>query len=270
MSAPFYTEPVKYFDLNLSGNDYVVGDIHGRYDLVYQALSKVNFNEKTDRLFCVGDLIDRGPYSEHVLDFLQLPFVYAIRGNHEDILLELYQEVVPSDQKIAYYGNQIGLNWWLNVATEKRLKIIEALRQLPLVMQIETYRGSVGLVHADIDENLTWEEFKNAINNGEDHVIQEALWGRKRLTHNIEKAVEGIDRIYVGHTVQDYVKKLANVVAIDTGAVFNRHLTIAELPVTTQLIVKQNEETDNVHVLKNINKDFPAFGIYTSSLKNKL
>lgn len=267
MAANFYAPPIQYFELNQLGKDYVIGDVHGRYDLVYEALAKVKFNEKYDRLFCVGDLIDRGVYSEHVLEFLNLPFVYAIRGNHEDILLELYQDTIPSEEKIAYYGQQIGLTWWLSVPNDKRMQILEKIKQLPLVMEITTYRGSVGLLHGDVDDNLTWGQFKEAIENGEHHVIQETLWGRSRLGNNIIKEVKGIDRIYVGHTVQDYARKLANVVAIDTGAVFNQHLTIAELAVLTQIIERKPSNIENVNVLCNPENNYPPFGVYTSSLK---
>lgn len=271
MSAPFYSPAIKYFEENTKGQDYVVGDIHGRYDLVYQALEQSVFDPQCDRLFCVGDLIDRGPYSAHVLEFLSKPFVHAIRGNHEDILLSLYNGQTPSEEKIAYFGNNIGLNWWLSVPDSQRLLILEALRKLPLVAEIQTYRGTVGLLHADLDENLTWQQFKEEINNGNNHVIEEALWGRSRLSYNVASQVEGIGRIYVGHTVQDNIKKLANVIAIDTGAVFNQHLTMAQLVMHTQIITEPNPVTNGVKIFKNINEDLPLFGQYaTFPVKNKI
>lgn len=51
---------IETFGVNTIGIDYVLGDIHGRFDLVYENLNNVGFNVETDRLFCVGDLIDRG------------------------------------------------------------------------------------------------------------------------------------------------------------------------------------------------------------------
>lgn len=262
MSALFQYEKIKYYGINTVGKDYVIGDIHGRYDLVYSALEQVNFNEECDRLFCVGDLIDRGALSYHVLSFLQKPYVYAVRGNHEDILLQLYENEIPSEEKIAYYGEQIGLNWWLKVDNENRVKILEQLQKLPLVIEIETLRGTVGLIHADIDENLSWSEFKTEILNENEKVIEEALWGRTRLTNNLSYQVEGVGRIYVGHTVQYKVKKLANVVGIDTGAVFNQHLTIADIAFKTQLIEMPLSLVGNVHVLNEIVAPTEKFSNY--------
>ena len=54
----------KLVKANKVGRDFVVGDVHGMFDRVAQALTKVQFNPSRDRLFSVGDLIDRGPQSD--------------------------------------------------------------------------------------------------------------------------------------------------------------------------------------------------------------
>ena len=84
------------------GRDFVVGDIHGAYDLVLQAMNEARFNPNTDRLFAVGDLIDRGLGSRRCLKFLAQPYVYAVRGNHEDMLLDLYAEGYPGPAAIKF------------------------------------------------------------------------------------------------------------------------------------------------------------------------
>ncbi len=270
MSAKFYTHKVQYFSINQNGKDYVIGDIHGRYDLVYEALSKAKFNEHTDRLFCVGDLIDRGIYSDHVAEFLSKPFIHAVRGNHEDILLGLYEHGTPSEDRIAYIGQHTGLTWWLHTNESTRQAILNSLRKLPLVIEIETIRGTVGLVHGDIDTHLNWQQFIDAVENEEPDVIQEALWGRKRLSNNINKVIPGIGRVYVGHTVQDKIKQLGNVVAIDTGAVFNRHLTMANIIAQTQVIC--NAPTPNPHdkvqILQPLGIDLEPFGTNSGLIYN--
>lgn len=48
------------FQENLDGKDYIIGDIHGCYDELIIALRYINFNFDHDRLFCVGDVVDRG------------------------------------------------------------------------------------------------------------------------------------------------------------------------------------------------------------------
>ena len=42
---------------------YVVGDIQGCYKPLKKLLKKINFLKSKDQLWCVGDLINRGPDS---------------------------------------------------------------------------------------------------------------------------------------------------------------------------------------------------------------
>lgn len=237
MSAKLKNKIFK-FKKNNQGKDYVVGDIHGRFDLVYESLKEINFDIKKDRLFCVGDLIDRGPYSKHVVDFLKLDFVHAIKGNHEDMLLEYY-ETYPdaTDEQFYNIGLQNGMNWFLDNTKEERKEILNVLSELPLVIEIESDRGLIGLIHADIPKNMSWIDFKEEIEKNNKVVIETALWGRNRIMHEVQEDIVGLGRLYVGHTIQNQITKLGNVVALDTGAVFERHLTMVNLICTTQAII---------------------------------
>jgi hypothetical protein len=60
-------------------------------DLLDRLLDHVRFDPACDRLFSVGDLIDRGPDSLRSLEFLEAPWFYAVKGNHEDLLLEFFE-----------------------------------------------------------------------------------------------------------------------------------------------------------------------------------
>lgn len=71
----------------------IIGDIHGCYKEFLALLSKLKFDEKLDVLILNGDLIDRGPDSYEVVQFVmelqgrmkeRLVFV---RGSHEYLLL---------------------------------------------------------------------------------------------------------------------------------------------------------------------------------------
>ena len=76
---------IQFLPGNTTGHDYIIGDIHGCSELLSQALNLLGPN---DRLFIVGDLIDRGPDSLGVLRIVQNdPRVHVVRGNHEDVFL---------------------------------------------------------------------------------------------------------------------------------------------------------------------------------------
>ncbi len=48
---------VKYLEIDEDVSVYVVGDIHGSYSLLKEALKEVGFNYNTDLLIAVGDLV---------------------------------------------------------------------------------------------------------------------------------------------------------------------------------------------------------------------
>ena len=79
---------VHSFTMNDNGRDFVVGDIHGMFGALEGLLAEVEFNEEHDRLFSVGDLVDRGPDSNRALEWLAKPWFFACRGNHEQFVLD--------------------------------------------------------------------------------------------------------------------------------------------------------------------------------------
>ncbi len=72
--------------------DYAVGDIQGCYDELCELIEQVAFDPACDRLWVVGDMINRGPGSRDTLAFLyeHRHSVVAVLGNHDLHLLAIY------------------------------------------------------------------------------------------------------------------------------------------------------------------------------------
>lgn len=80
---------------------YAIGDIQGCYRPLRKLLDSVNFSPTQDELWCVGDLINRGPESLDTLRFLRDlgPAVTAVLGNHDLHFLALYHGCAPQTGK---------------------------------------------------------------------------------------------------------------------------------------------------------------------------
>ena len=234
---------VEIFAPNTKGRDFIVGDIHGEFDLVLRAMDTANFDQAHDRLFSVGDLIDRGAGSHRCVKFLSQPYVHAVRGNHEDMLIDLYADGEPPAKVVEWMAKHNGFGWWSDIEGSMKHEILNAIRPLPIIIEIETSRGTVGIVHADVPARMAWPEFISLINAGDAPATKEAVWGRTRMRTGDDSGVAGVGRVVVGHTPRwNGLVQCGNVYAIDTGAVFgildgedypDARLTMANIAMTT-------------------------------------
>lgn len=192
---------------NHHGRDFVVGDIHFKTTDLYKGLRKLGFDSQTDRVIGVGDLIDRGP---GVLDGLKLlgePWFFTVMGNHEQMLIRAYREN-PDARYVSH-----GAGWWATVADESKEMIIVKLETLPTLIEIESPRGVVGVVHGDVPRGLSWQGFVNDIHNAQ--VEEITLWGRERIKKHYRQGVAGVWRVCTGHTWIPEPLRLGNVLALD-------------------------------------------------------
>ena len=209
----------KYFPKNHHGRDFIIGDLHGMFHTLEAIMETASFDKTVDRLFSVGDLVDRGPQSERILQFLDEPWFHAIQGNHEQLLLQS----INSDSIHKAWTQRAGGAWWLTVTDLEREKIRKKIEQLPMAFEISTDTGEIGIVHADIPIGLSWQEFIKALQHDVE-IQQHAQWSRIRHRYvtasgSVPK-VKGIDLMVVGHSIVDKPLFAANLCYIDTGAAY--------------------------------------------------
>lgn len=192
---------------NHHGRDFVVGDIHFKTTDLYKGLRKLGFDSQTDRVIGVGDLIDRGPGVLEGLKLLGEPWFFTVMGNHEQMLIRAYREN-PDARYVSH-----GAGWWATVADESKEMIIVKLETLPTLIEIESPRGVVGVVHGDVPRGLSWQGFVNDIDNAQ--VEEIALWGRERIKKHYRQGVAGVWRVCTGHTWIPEPLRLGNVLALD-------------------------------------------------------
>jgi len=90
---------------------YLVSDIHGQYQVFRQILAEAHFSpDAGDRLYVLGDIVDRGPQSRECLLWLyELQQKYprqivVIKGNHEQLLEDWLLGKTEGAQYFLYGG----------------------------------------------------------------------------------------------------------------------------------------------------------------------
>lgn len=216
---------IEFFGLNERGRDFVVGDIHGCFSALKQQLDDIGFDPTKDRLFACGDLVDRGPESHLVLEWLSYPWFFSVQGNHDD------WAVVAGTSGITDVHLANGGEWMESLSCEFKLDVARGLAKLPVAIELETKTGIVGIVHAEVPWG-DWGKFKSDLqaHHTMPHVLTFAQWSRGKVRNGDETPVANINRVYVGHTVVERPLVLGNVHYIDTGHVYNgTRFTIVEL-----------------------------------------
>jgi serine/threonine protein phosphatase 1 len=215
---------VRRLHANEVGRDFVVGDIHGCFSKLSAELDRLRFDRGVDRLFSVGDLVDRGPESASVLDWLIQPWFYAVRGNHEQMALDyLAGKLDPED----YLDN--GGAWFIELSILEQRQITAHFDALPIAMEVATPTGMVGIVHGDCPF-ASWSELVAELSGDDAPAIAEVcLSSRERVIEMDDCGVMDVDQLFVGHTPVSRPISLGNVHCIDTGAVFGRPFTLRQI-----------------------------------------
>jgi hypothetical protein len=77
-----------------SGRLIIIGDVHGMRKSLEALLDKICFDKaKGDHLILVGDLVNKGPDSPGVVDLAMKLGASAVRGNHENAVLNAVVEI---------------------------------------------------------------------------------------------------------------------------------------------------------------------------------
>ena len=208
------------------GRDFVVGDMHGEFDTLEAMLARVGFLPGCDRLFALGDLIDRGPRSVDAVAWMESGRIaLSVRGNHEQMLLERIQEVEnnPDDWR------PLTMHPWFtrDVPREQWARWQAMLHSMPLAVTIRTAAGTVGLVHASPTDR-SWDAMLAQLAAGDTDTMWLALNSTARARADARRAehegipvfgtIDGVRAVVTGHAILDSVRRTDNVWHIDTGA----------------------------------------------------
>ena len=210
---------------NTTGRDFVIGDLHGMYTELKNQMKKVGFDEKHDRLFSVGDLIDRGKDSLSCLELLQESWFFAVCGNHEQMMID---SILGNDQlagKIWYFN---GGSWAEHVDDKLLKKLARQLKKLPWTIEVASPFADekpIGICHAEYPLH-SWAQ-RNRVKA--ETFYHDLIWSRKQATQRHIRHVSGVQAIYCGHTIFAEPMQLGNCYFIDVGCFQTGRLILKQL-----------------------------------------
>lgn len=219
---------------------YAIGDIHGRLGLLQSAHALIAADDAAHggggQLIHVGDLLDRGPDSRGVVEYLMRgqaegrPWV-VLRGNHDRFLPRFARQPGWIDPGLAS-----GRHWLDHVS----LGAAETLASYGVHHDGDHARTHAEVLRAVPETQLRWLEtlplwhltpgalFVHAgIRPGVDlarQTEQDLLWIRADF---LDDRSDHGPLVVHGHTVVDHVTHFGNRLAIDTGAAYGGPLSVA-------------------------------------------
>jgi serine/threonine protein phosphatase 1 len=179
-----FTKYHHHYDANVIGKDYIIGDIHGMYTPLMDTLKKLNFNKSVDRLFSVGDLIDRGPNSLECANLVYEKWFYPVIGNHE----QLMACTIKHDNKSCYHTwvDNGGL-WHLTEDNQLLVDLSDRFLELPLIISVGKGKHRFNIVHAELNKRspdyskfVCDKDIDNWTFNEKE--IEDMTWGREMVT----------------------------------------------------------------------------------------
>jgi serine/threonine protein phosphatase 1 len=202
---------------------YAIGDIHGCLEHLIDLLDLVNPDLDRHKLVFVGDYLDRGPYSQGVVDYIinlkknyNPENIICLMGNHERMFLDFLQGREEmffllnggADTAVSYWGKQ-----WER--RERRLPLGHEhfFETLKLFYETDNYI----FVHGGLRPGVPLSAQKE----------EDLLWIRKEF---ITSEFNFGRRVIFGHTPVRTPLVLGNKIGIDTGAVYGNKLTCVLLP----------------------------------------
>ncbi|WP_190300385.1 metallophosphoesterase family protein [Rufibacter hautae] len=218
-------------------NRYAISDIHGcsktfRY-MVEQELKLKTY----DKLYLLGDYIDRGPDSKGVIDFIlelrEANFqVITLCGNHEDLMLDARKDPEYPEMWLLNGGIETLKSFETLSLEDIPDKYWQFLDQLQMYVELDDYL----LVHAGFDFSHDYPfDDTYAMLWIRDFEPDLKMMGGRRIVH-------GHTPTYLTEIAASVKKPVSDVINIDGGCVFTSRLGY---------LTALNLDTLELHSLKN-------------------
>lgn len=232
---------------------FMIGDVHGCFDAMIDLLGQIEahcnaYPDKEAHIIFLGDLMDRGPDSQRVIEYLRsyqpnFASVRFIMGNHEEVMLNVVNG--DADAMMSWFqfgGKACARSYGVTNLGEALLNpedVVQAIQRAVPKVHVEFLRkfevfilfGDFLCVHAGIKPGIKIESQSET----------DMRWIRKRF---IDYKKPHPYMIVHGHTVVETAEVLSNRIPVDTGACHGGMLTALVVD-GTNLSFLHSQPTDN-------------------------
>lgn len=234
------------------GNIYVISDLHGQGKAFFDMLETIRFSAD-DKMYIVGDVIDRGPDGIQLLQYIQKQKnMEMLLGNHEDMMLKSYTHSTSQlwIDTWMFNGGGTTLQGLKALPIKEQVECLAFVRSLPLYKILEVNGIMYLLVHAGM--NLKEETLEDACMNMDE---EDALWIREPFFNSpvipsyyiIFGHTPTGALIHYAHTLPEIQRKQGerfqmvfwnHRIGIDCGAAYGKNLGCLRLNDMEQFYVK--------------------------------
>lgn len=219
---------------------YVTSDIHGEYDLFLKLLKEISFNPAEDKLYILGDVIDRGKKPIEILRYIvdNQNSIILLKGNHEAMMIDA---VNFNDYGNWFYnGGRIVYDQYIKLPQDEQNKLFKFIDDLPVIHQLDIDNKKYILSHAGVET-----DHNGYILSQQDQDFM--LWAREEFLYGTE--ITNDVTVIVGHTPtinihgNDIIwhSKCGKKICIDCGAVFGYKLACLRLNDMKEFYVSKEE-----------------------------
>ena len=216
---------------------YAIGDVHGRFDLLIGLLKRIKVDNASRQVaeahvIMLGDLVDRGPHSAHVLEYLRshrdgFANFHFVGGNHEEAMLAALRGDAPEETGWLDFG---GRETMLSYGADPSIFDAQGT-ELAAAM-----RRFVPRIHLDF-----LEDFEDSIQFGDYLFVHAGIRPGIMIEQQSRKDLRWIRQLFLeddrdhgvvvvhGHSITQEPDVRHNRIGIDTGAYKSGVLTALAL-----------------------------------------
>ena len=176
---------------------YVISDLHGQYGLFMKLLEKVNFSG-ADKLYMLGDAIDRGPDGIRILrHVMKTHNMHFLLGNHETMMLNVVSSNGDVTPNLGEIQGRRALNWLFQNGGDKtyhkyrllrkkeRKELLKWLNSCAVSTKVDVNGNTFFLTHTAFVKDVTDIPYKDM-----DHEIARYIVWYSPFREDIYKSIE--------------------------------------------------------------------------------